>query len=274
MKTNQLKIQSSFLLCIGIMLALLASVTIASAQGRNRNGNGGGNGGGGGAGGGGFGNNADFGGGGGGGFGGNRGGGRNIGGVSSSIPPTPTNYTAFSGFIAVRNIFNPNRYAIRISGGGPIIPQTNRPVGPRAVQFSLVGTMAYEKGMFAFFDGSNNNLRKVLYQSDGKNIAGFTVEEVTSSDVKLVSADKLQILRMKVGDMMRQSTDGWELAGQIQVSDNFGGGGFADPGSSFPGGGASTTDSTPDTSSTSSPALEGNSVLQRLMKLRQQQLGN
>ena len=279
MKTNQLKIQSRFLLCLGILLALLASATIASAQGRNnRNGN---NGGGGGPGG--FGNNTDFGGGfgnAGGGFGGNRGGGRTVGGMGGANVPPATNYTAFSGFIAVRNIFNPNRYPTQI-----IIVNTNTNRGPRGprvpqvAQFSLVGTMAYEKGMFAFFDGNNNNLRKVLYQSDGKNIAGFTVEEVTPSDVKLVSADKLQILRMKVGDMMRQGTDGWELAGQVQASDTFSGGGFAgggfaDTGSSFPGGDTSATDSTPDTSSTSSPALEGNSVLQRLMKLRQQQLGN
>ena len=134
--------------------------------------------------------------------------------------------------------------------------------------------MAYEKGMFAFFDGNQSYLRKVLYQSASDNIAGYTVEEVTPSDVKLVSADKLQIIRMKVGDAMRLNAGVWQLAGQIQVSDNFGGGGFADTGSSFPGGGASTTDSGSDSSSASSPALEGNSVLQRLMKLRQQQLGN
>ena len=179
----------------------------------------------------------------------------------------------------MRNIFNPSRYASR----GPINPPVVTGGGGGRVrqvpQFSLVGTMAYEKGMFAFFDGNNNNLRKVLYQSDGKNIAGFTVEEVTPSDVKLVSADKLQILRLKVGDGMQQTTDGWQLAGQIQSSDNFGGGGFggggfADTGSSFPGGDTSATDSTPDSSSAPSPALEGNSVLQRLMKLRQQQLGN
>ena len=267
MKTNQLKIQSSFLLCLGILLALLASVTIASAQGRNRNGNNGGGQGG-------FGNAGGF----GGGFG-NAGGGRNIGGVGSSTIPPATNYTAFSGFIAVRNIFNPNRFAV-IGGTRIQTAQVSTRVRtPQVPQFSLVGTMAYEKGMFAFFDGSNNNLRKVLYQSDGKNIAGFTVEEITPQDVKLVSADKLQVLRMKVGDVMRQTTDGWELAGQVQVSDNFGGGGFAgggfaDTGSSVPGGDTSATDSTPDSSSTSSPALEGNSVLQRLMKLRQQQLGN
>ena len=36
--------------------------------------------------------------------------------------------------------------------------------------FTLVGTMSYEKGMFAFFDGNQSNLRKVLYQSDTEMI--------------------------------------------------------------------------------------------------------
>ena len=282
MKTNQLKIPSRFLLCLGILLALLASVTIASAQGRNRNGNNGGAQGG-------FGNNTDYAGGGGGGFGnagggfgGNRGGGRNIGGVGSANVPAPTNYTAFTGFIAVRNIFNPNRYPSRGPANPPVVTGGGRGTRvPPVAQFSLVGTMAYEKGMFAFFDGNQSYLRKVLYQSASDNIAGYTVEEVTPSDVKLVSADKLQILRLKVGDGMRMNAGLWELAGQVQVqaSDNFGGGGFAgggfaDYGASFSGGGASTTDSTPDSSAAPSPSLEGNSVLQRLMKLRQQQLGN
>jgi hypothetical protein len=267
MKTNQMKLQSRLLLCLGILLALIAGVTVASAQGRNRNAGGGAGGGGFG---GGFGNNTDFGGGfgnGGGGFGNTRAGGRTVGGVGGGTVPGPTNYTAFSGFIAVRNIFNPNRVPTGVrppvvvnNGGRP----TRVQVGP---QFALVGTMAYEKGMFAFFDGNQSYLRKVLYQSASDNIAGYTVEEVTSSDVKLVSSDKLQIIRMKVGDVMRQSAGVWTLVGQAQLPDNFSGGG--DMGSSFSG-----SSSTPEASAAPSPALEGNSVLRRLMQQRQQQIGN
>ena len=59
--------------------------------------------------------------------------------------------------------------------------------------------MSYEKGMFAFFDGNNNNYRKVLYQSDSNSIAGYTVAKVTTSGVQLQSTDKKRTLTMKIG---------------------------------------------------------------------------
>ncbi len=117
-------------ICLIVMLALLASGTTASAQRRGRNN--------------GFGNNGDGNNGGGnngfGNFGGrnnrfgNNGGGANV--------PGPTDYAAFSGYISVRNIFNPERYAPSQPRPTQTITRT-RPVGPA---FSLVGIMSYEKG--------------------------------------------------------------------------------------------------------------------------------
>ena len=74
--------------------------------------------------------------------------------------------------------------------------------------------MSYEKGMFAFFDGNNSDLRKVLYQSDSNSIAGYTVAEITPAGVKLQTADKKQTVQLKIGDMMRQEGSSWQLAGQ------------------------------------------------------------
>ena len=57
--------------------------------------------------------------------------------------------------------------------------------------------MSYEKGMFAFFDGNNSDLRKVLYQSDSNSIAGYTVAEITLAGVKLQTADKKQTVQIE-----------------------------------------------------------------------------
>src|SRR5262245_20185027 len=78
-----------------------------------------------------------------------------------------------------RNIFNPNR-----SGRSPEREYTRREERrPRAESFALVGTLSYEKGFFAFFDGSSSDYRRVLKASD--TIAGFTVAEVTPQQVTL-----------------------------------------------------------------------------------------
>jgi len=243
---------SRFPFCLAVLLALLASGTMASAQrnrfGNNGNGNGGGNNGNG------FRNNGNGGGNNGNGFR-NNGGGNNV--------PGPTNYAQFSGFIAVRNIFNPARFAI-------ISNQSRPPRPPQAgPAFSLVGTMSYEKGMFAFFDGNNYDLRKVLYASDTNSIAGYTVAEITPAGVQLQSADKKQTLRLKIGDVMRQNGDAWQLAGQGELSTSMGGGVSAAPAAT---GNTSVPEAGSAPSPAPSPALEGNDTLRKLMQQRQSEL--
>jgi len=264
MKVIPMKKYSYIPLCLGILLAVLAGVTIASAQ-RNRNGlgnNGDGNGNGNGNG---FGNRNGFGNNGNGnGFGNRNGFGRNNGFGNNNNVPASTNYSAFAGFIFSRNIFNPDRFA-RSFGQTPTPGPT--PTPRRGAEFQLVGTMSYEKGMFAFFDGNNNNYRKVLSQSDSNSIAGYTVAKVTTSGVQLQSTDKKKTLTMKIGQGMRQNNGVWQLVnGQGDLSTSTGGVFGAVPGT--------TESAAPAESSAPSPALEGNAILKRLMEQRQKQLGN
>jgi len=124
--------------------------------------------------------------------------------------------------------------------------------------------MSYEKGMFAFFDGNQFNLRKVLYQSDSNNIAGFTLAEITLTGVKLQTADKKQTVQMKIGEMMRQEGTSWQLT--------TGQGGLFTGTSTGESAAPAADGSSPDTSAAPSPALEGNDVLKKLMQQREKEL--
>jgi hypothetical protein len=192
--------------------------------------------------------------------------------VPGPTVPGPNDYNQFAQFITQRNIFNPQRFAVR-PGYQP--PRPNRP--NYAPQFTLVGTMCYEKGMFAFFDGNQSYLRKVLYQSESNNIAGFTLAEITLAGVKLQTADKKQIVEMKIGQAMRQEGNSWQLAAQGGYSGG-GNSGFGgrnqrfDSTSSGESAAPSSDTSTPEASAAPSPALEGNDVLKKLMQKREQEL--
>ena len=194
--------------------------------------------------------------------------------AQSNRVPGPTDYGRFSSFITERNIFNPNRFAIY--SPNPHTPVSHAP--PRnAPAFTLVGTMSYEKGMFAFFDGNQSNLRKVLYQSESNHIAGFTVAEITLAGVKLQAADKKQIVEMKIGQTMQQEGSSWQLASLGGYSGG-GNGGFGgqnrgfESTSSGESAAPAADSSSPDASAAPSPALEGNDILKKLMQQRQQEL--
>jgi hypothetical protein len=180
--------------------------------------------------------------------------------AQSNGVPGPTAYSAFSQFITERNIFDPGRYPRNSRNFRP----TYRPrISRSAPAFTLVGTMSYEKGMFAFFDGNQSDLRKVLYQSDSNGIAGFAVAEITISGVKLQTADKKQTVQLKIGDVMRQEGSSWQLAGQGELFAGASAGESAAP---------AADGSSPDASAAPSPALEANDVLKKLMQQREQEL--
>jgi hypothetical protein len=179
--------------------------------------------------------------------------------AQSNGVPGPADYSAFTRFITDRNIFDPNRYA----------HDTTQRYRPRretrsAPAFTLVGTMNYEKGMFAFFNGNNFDLRKVLYQSDSNNIAGFTMTGITLTGVTLQSADGKKTIQLKIGDVMRQEGSEWQLAGQGEL-----GTGESSSGSET----ASISDNLGADSTNSAPpsALEQNDVLKKLMQQREQE---
>jgi len=162
--------------------------------------------------------------------------------------PTRLDYSYFK-LIGDRNIFDPNRYPHQSRG------QRRESRGPQVDAFSLVGTMSYAKGTFAFFDGTSSEYRKALHLDDA--IAGYKVTEITPNAVKLQAADKR--IEMKVGTEMRhESEGGWQLVGQAEL-----------PASSAQdsAAGGPSSDSTG-----SSSGGEVNDVLKKLMQQREQEL--
>lgn len=117
---------------------------------------------------------------------------------------TRLDYLAFR-IIPDRNIFNPNR--------APRRPFTRTPSAPPKVTqtFSLLGTMSYEKGAIAFFDGSSYEYRKALKPGDA--IAGYKVADIALNSVKLTSGTNE--VELPVGREMRREDQGqWLLAGR------------------------------------------------------------
>ena len=176
--------------------------------------------------------------------------------VADAVP----DYSTYSQFIATRNIFNPDRYPIHETGKR----HTHRPsVG--APFIALVGTMNYQKGMFAFFNGNPADYQKVL--QSGEQIAGYAVKEITAAGVVLTSAGT-NVVRLAIGDQLHQEGTNWELAA---ASDS------AAPTTDTT---SSTTEAnTGSTDDASSPAPAAsdfssapNDVLKRLMEKRAQEM--
>lgn len=109
-----------------------------------------------------------------------------------SASPDPAGFVKL---IAERNIFNPDRKAR--SG------DSRRPEKPRNMAtptLTLVGTMDYTKGSFAFFDGPAPEYRKTL--SAGGTVAGYTLTAILPSSVKLRPAKGAPI-ELKIGEPLR-----------------------------------------------------------------------
>jgi hypothetical protein len=106
--------------------------------------------------------------------------------------------------ISDRNIFNPNR-AARSSGR-----TTTRSTRTARVEYlSLVGLMAYEKGIYAFFDGTSNDYKQAVRTGD--RIGEYRVERVTVDQVQLVLGTNT--FELKVGMQMRREDNGnWFVA--------------------------------------------------------------
>jgi len=122
--------------------------------------------------------------------------------AQSSAPETmDLNYFKI---ISSRNIFNPNR---RRNQPNATVRRT-----PRNDWFTLVGTMSYEKGEFAIFDGTRSEYKKALKAHD--KIAGYTIAEIAPGGIKLAAASN-QTINLPVGTQMRKPEGGrWALAGR------------------------------------------------------------
>lgn len=126
--------------------------------------------------------------------------------------PARGSYDAFR-MISDRNIFNPNRQA-RSSGSRP---RTDTRPASRVEYFTLVGLMAYEKGTFAFFDGTSGSYKQTL-EADGA-IGEFKISGLTPDQVKLTSGTNEFVMR--VGMQVRREDEGdWFLTEASQPTAN------------------------------------------------------
>ena len=189
---------------------------------------------------------------------------------SNDRVPGPTDYASFSRFITDRNIFDPNRLPHHTTTRTRTYVRPTSHSGPA---FSLVGTMAYEKGLFAFFNGNSDELRKDLYVS-GK-IADFTVEKIDYGRVTLETTNQSEKVELKVGDVMRLENGVWQLTGPGELTAAASGSGNGSGRSSRydrsnRGSGAETENSSNGNASPPS-AAEANDILKRLMEKREQE---
>src|SRR5262245_31814930 len=147
--------------------------------------------------------------------------------------------------ITDRNIFDPNRSS-RSS--------RSRSEGPRPARiesFALVGTMSYQKGTYAFFDGTGASYRKAI--KTGDTIAGYKVADISADRVKLEANG--QQIELNVGVQMKKQDEGeWQLAGRAE---------------SF----STATPATATAEKTDSASgIEESDVLKKLMQKREQEL--
>lgn len=173
--------------------------------------------------------------------------------ANSDQPSVPANGFDLRSFriIYERNIFNPNR-APRSSGAPPVTRrETERRPTVRSESFALVGTMSYEKGSYAFFDGSSSQYRKVI-QSD-ETIAGFKITSVTPKCVTLEHEGKT--IELCVGMQMSKSDDekDWRMQERPEAP--------------------ATSGSSSSSTTVSSDGAGAEEVLRRLMEKRAQEGG-
>jgi len=130
------------------------------------------------------------------------------GAADETNTPSALSYESFQ-IILDRNIFNQNR-----SGRSRDYTRVRSERTPRTDAFTLRGTMSYEKGWFAFFDGTSSDYRKAVQPVE--TIAGFKLLSVGPEGVKLESNGKQ--IELQVGRQMKRPEGGeWQLANPNEV---------------------------------------------------------
>ncbi len=158
-------------------------------------------------------------------------------------------YASFR-IVTDRNIFNANR------SGGPVRPSRESRNYSKLDAFRLVGIIEYDKGQFAFFDGTSSDYRKAL-QCQG-SIAGYVLTNMTAQSVTLEAEGKK--VELKVGMQVRREDNGeWQLAAASDL-----------PAVSRGGSGGESDSSPPETGSGDSGG-EMSEVLKKLMQQREQE---
>ena len=176
---------------------------------------------------------------------------------SAPVTPETRDVIGFSDFkiIAERNIFNPSR---RAPGRPGQFEPSRQPT--RIDYLNLVGAMSYEKGRFAFFDGSSSEYRKSV--KPGDSIAGYKVASVGQDKVILQNGDKK--IDLPVGGQLKREDQGeWRL---ISNPESFA---SSNAVASASGTNSPSTSGSSDSKSDSS-SDETNPILKRLMEARRQ----
>ena len=175
----------------------------------------------------------------------------------AAVEPEPGSFDEFK-LITQRNIFDPNRSA----PGRP--RRTEEAPKPKRIDYmNLVGAMSYEKGRFAFFDGSSSEYRKSV--KPGDSIAGYKVADVTAAKVTLESGDKK--IEVPVGGQLKREDEGeWRLnATPESFASSGSGSGSSDSSSS-----STSTPGASGSSSAGSESEETNPILKKLLEQRRQ----
>jgi hypothetical protein len=165
---------------------------------------------------------------------------------TTNAPPPARSFAAFK-LITERNIFNPNRRVGTREGSRPV--ETAKPVKTEGL--ALVGTMIYEQGSYAFFDGSEAKYRTALQCSN--TLAGLTLTEIGLNQVKLLTGSTT--VELPIGRQLKRQDEGpWLLVAETAAWS------------------AKSDSSTNDSTSGSSAGGSSDDILKRLMKKREQEL--
>jgi len=144
--------------------------------------------------------------------------------------------------IGDRNIFDPNRRSRSARSA------SNEPPPPTGDTIAFVGTMDYDKGIFAFFDSSDARYRKVL--PEGGALAEFVVKHVEARSVDLTRDGKVTTLQI-TQQLHRPDGGDWAVTG-------------ASP--------APTVSTAAEGAATPVIPADASDILKRLMEQRQKQL--
>src|SRR3954471_8085705 len=136
--------------------------------------------------------------------------------AQQSNSPSRLDFPSFH-IIPERNIFNMNR-SPRSAYSRPVRTEPERRPS-RSESIALLGTMSYEKGRFAFFDGSSSQYHQVL--SSSNSIGGFTITEVAPNYVKLASTNG-QPIELPVGKQLKRQDEGeWSVTDRTESSGEY-----------------------------------------------------
>ena len=89
--------------------------------------------------------------------------------------------------VKARNVFDPDRHAMRGEAPPPAVPPANRPNF-----LTLTGTMVAEGKMLAFFSGSQTPYNKVV--PVGESVADFKITAITNTQVEMERDGKAVVL--------------------------------------------------------------------------------